>query len=76
MEGEGGVGFELFVEGEEDFGFGDGGDLGTVKEAVGDDVEDLAGLGAEDAGEVEGLVAGEGCGSWGAGVGDPAAASH
>ena len=37
---------------------------------------DLAGLGAEDAGEVGGLVAGEGGGGGGPGVGDPAAAGH
>ena len=62
MEGQGGVGFEFFVEGEVDFVFGDAGDFGAVEEAAGDDVEDLAGLGAEDAGEVGGLVAGEGGG--------------
>ena len=60
MDGEGCVGFEFFVEGEGDFGVGYGGDLGAVEEAVGDDVEDLAGLGAEDAGEMRGLLAGEG----------------
>ncbi len=60
MEWEGGVGFEFFVKGEEDFVVGDAGDFGAVEEAVGDDVEDLAGFGAEDAGEVGGLVAGEG----------------
>ena len=80
MDGQRGVGFEFFVEGEEDFLVGDGGDLGAVEEAVGDDVEDLAGLGAQDAGEVGGLLAGErgvggvaGCGR--PGVGDEAA-SH
>ena len=51
-------------------------DLGAVEEAVGDDVVDLAGLGAEDAGEVEGLIAGEGGGGGGPGVGDEAAAGH
>jgi hypothetical protein len=76
MEGKGGVGFELFVEGEEDLGFGDAGDFSAVEEAVGDDVVDLAGFGTEDAGEVDGLVAGEGCGGGGAGVGDPTTAGH
>jgi len=76
MEGKGGVGLELFVEGEEDFVVGDGEDLGAVEEAVGDDVVDLAGFGAEDAAKVSGLVAGEGGGGGGPGVGDPAAAGH
>ena len=82
VEGKGGVGFELFVEGEVDLRFGDGRDFGSVEEAVGDDVVDLAGLGAQNAAEVGGLVAGEGggggsggCGG-GPGVGDPAAAGH
>ena len=79
VDGQGGVGFEFFVEDEGDFGVGDGGDFGAVEEAVGDDVEDLAGLGAEDAGEVGGLLAGEGgvsgvAGWRGPGVGDEAAA--
>ncbi len=56
--------------------FGDAGDFGAVEEAVGDDVVDLAGFGAEDAGEVGGLVAGEGGGGGGPGVGDQAAAGH
>ncbi len=81
VEWEGGVGLELFVEGEDDFGFADADDFCAVEEAVGDDVEDLAGLGAEDAGEVESLISGEGSASWmsgggGVGVGDPAAAGH
>ena len=76
VEGKGGVGFELFVEGEEDLIFRDGGDLGAVEEAAGYDVEDLAGFGAEDAGEVGGLVAGEGSGGGGPTVGDPATAGH
>ena len=76
MQGKGGVGLELFVEGEEDCVFADGGDFSAVEEAVGDDVEDLAGLGAEDACEVNGLVAGEGSGGGGPGVGDPATAGH
>jgi hypothetical protein len=50
VEGKGGAGFELFVEGEVDLLLAYGGDLGAVEEAVGDDVVDLAGGGAEDAG--------------------------
>lgn len=76
VEREGGVGFELFVEGEEDSLVGDAGDFGTMEEAVGDDVVDLAGFSAENASEVGGLVASEGCGGGGPGVGDPTAASH
>ena len=87
VDGEGRVGFQLFVEGEEDFGVlliaargADFGDFGSVEEAVGDDVEELAGLGAQDAGEVDGLLAGEGgvggmAGLRRPGVGDEAAAS-
>ena len=86
VDGEGRVGREFFVEGEEDFGVLIGGacgadrsDFGAVKEAVGYDVEDLAGLGAQDAGEMGRLLAGE-CGVGGMaglrrpGVGDEAAA--
>ncbi len=76
VEGKGGIGLELFVEGEEDFLLGDGDDFGAVEEAVSDDVVDLAGFGAKDAGEVEGLIAGEGGGVGGDLVGDEAAASH
>jgi len=78
MEGKGGVGFELFMEGEGDAVGSDGGDLGAVKEAAGDEVEGLAGLGTEDAGEVGGLVAGEvgGVAVTVPGVGDEAAAGH
>jgi hypothetical protein len=60
VERKGGVGFEFLVEDEVNFGgfaAADAGDLSPVKEASGDDVVDLAGLGAEDAGEVYGLVA-------------------
>lgn len=69
------------MEEEGYFGFGDGGDFGTVEEAVGDKIEGLAGLGAKDSGEVGGLVAGEGCvggvaGGRREGVGDEAAAGH
>ena len=58
VDGEGGVGRELFVEGEGDFGVllrargADGGDFGAMEEAVGDDVEYLARLGAESAARV------------------------
>ena len=76
MERKGGVGGELFVEGEVDLIFGDVGDLGAVEETVGDDVEDLAGGGAEDSGEMKGLVSGEGGGGGGPGVGDEAATGH
>lgn len=78
VEGECGFGFVFFVESEGDLVVADCGDFGAVKEAVGDDVEDLAGLGSEDACKVCGLVAGE-CGGgalWVPGVGDPTAASH
>ncbi len=80
VEGEAGLGFELFVEEEVDLfraGVGvDGSDFGAMEEAAGDDVVDLAGAGAEDAGEVGGLVAGEGGGGGGPAVGDEAAAGH
>ena len=82
MEGKGSVGLELFVEGEVDLSVFttvaglDAGDLGAVEEASGYDVVDLAGLSAKDAGEVGGLVAGEGGGGGGPGVGDPATAGH
>ena len=64
------------MEGEVDLVFGDAGDLGAVEKAVGDDVVDLAGSGAEDPGEVGGLVAGEGGGGWGPGVGYETATGH
>ena len=76
MKGKSCVGLEFFVEGEEDFLFVDADDFGSVEEAVGDDVVDLAGSGAEDSGEVDGLVAGEGGGGGGGGVGDEAATGH
>src|ERR1700721_1947665 len=76
MEGKGGVGFKLFVKEEVYAGFVYGDDLGAVEEAASDDVEDLAGFGAEDADEMGGLVASEGGGGVGPGVGDPAAAGH
>lgn len=49
MDGEGGVSFQFFVQDEGHFAVGDGGDFGAVEEPVGDDVVDLAGLGAEGA---------------------------
>jgi hypothetical protein len=76
MEREGSVGGELFVKGEIYLGFGDLRDFGAVEEAVGDDVVDLAGSCAEDAGEVGGLVAGEGGGGGCPSVGDEAATGH
>ena len=85
VEWEGSVGLEFFME-EEVYARGvrarvDVGDLGAVEEAGGDDVEDLAGLGTEDAGKMEGLVADEGGGGGVAGfggveVGNPAASGH
>ena len=76
MEREGRVGGELFVEHEMDEVVVNGGDFGSVEEAVGDDVVDLAGFGAEDAGEMSGLVAGEGRSGGGPGVGDEATTGH
>ena len=38
----------------------DEGDLGAVQEAAGDDIEDLPGLGSQDAREMGGLLADEG----------------
>ena len=82
VEGKGGVGLELFVEGEDDLGIlsgatgADGSDFGAVEEASGDYVVDLPGGSAEDSGEVGSLVSGEGGGFRGPGVGDPAAAGH
>ena len=51
-------------------------DLAAMEEAVGHDVIDLAGLGAQDAGEVSGLIAGEACSGRGPGVGDEATTGH
>jgi len=76
MEGKGGVVFELFVKDEVYASFIYGDDLGAVEEAAGYNVEDLARFGAEDASEMGGLVAGEGSGCVGEGVGNPAAARH
>ena len=76
MEGKSCVGLKLFVELEVNLVFVDFGDFGAMEEAVGDNVVDLAGNGAEDSGEVGGLVAGEGCGGGGPGVGDEAATGH
>ena len=76
--GKGGVAFELLVQSKGDEVGGDGGDLGAVQEAASDEVVDLAGFGAKDAGEMVGLVVGEGSGVVFAipGVGDEAAAGH
>jgi hypothetical protein len=76
MEREGGVGRDLFVEGEVDLLLAYADDLGAVKEAVRDDIVDLAGFGAEDAGEMDGLIAGESGGGGGPGVSDEAATGH
>jgi hypothetical protein len=76
MDGKGGVGGELLVEDKVDLLLCDADDLGAMEEAVGDDVIDLAGFGAKDASEMDGLVAGErgrvGCPT----VGNEAAACH
>lgn len=76
MKWERGVGLELFVEGEVDFGVAYRGDFGAVEEAVGYDVVGLAGFGAEDSGEMNGLVADEGGCGWCPEVGDEASAGH
>ena len=60
VDGEGCAGFEFLVEDEADFVFRDRSDFGTVEEAIGYDVEELAGLRAQDACEMFGLLAGEG----------------
>jgi hypothetical protein len=76
MEGEGGVGGELFVEDEVDLLLAHADDLCAVKEAVGHDVIDLAGLGSQHAGKVYGLIAGEAGSGGSPGVGDEAATGH
>ena len=76
MDWESGFGFEFFVEREDDFTVRDCGNFGTMKKPVCYYVEDLSGLGAQNASEVRGLVAGERCGVSIRCVGDPAAASH
>ena len=76
MQGKCDVRLELFVEGEDHFVLGDGDDFGAVEEASRDDVEDLARSGTEDAREMSRLIAGEGSGFRGPGVGDPTTAGH
>lgn len=87
VDGERGLRFEFFVQGEPDFGVliaacgANFGDFGAMEEAVGDQIEDLAGLGAEDTGQVVGLLANEGgvggvAGLRGPRVCDPASSSH
>jgi hypothetical protein len=76
MEREGGVGRDLLVEDEVDLLLACADDLSPVKEAVGDDVVNLAGFGAEDAGEMDGLIAREAGGGGGPGVSDEAATGH
>jgi hypothetical protein len=76
MERKGGVGGEFFVEKEVNCLFADLRDFGAVEESAGDDVVDLTWFSAEDAGEMGGLVAGEGGGGGGPGVGDEAATGH
>ena len=79
MEGQGRVRLEFLVEFEVDAVVRHCGDFGAVQEASRHDVEDLAGFGAQDAGEVQRLLTGEGGvrgvpGRGRDGVGDPAAA--
>jgi hypothetical protein len=62
MQRESGIRLQFFVEGKDDLVFGDTGNLSAVKKASGNDVEDLAGLSAENAGEVSSLIAGQGGG--------------
>jgi hypothetical protein len=76
MEREGGIRFKFFMKSEGDFLDRDGCYLGPVEETACDDIVDLACFGAEDVSKVVGLVAGKGCGGWGPGIGDKAAASH
>jgi len=59
MEGESGVSPHLFMQQKNNFRIGHGDDFGAVEVSAGDDVKDLAGLGAEDAREVLRLRAGE-----------------
>ena len=80
VDGQGGVGLQLFMEREEDFSFRDSSDLAAVEKAIGYDIVGLTGLGAQDTGEMIGLLAGESGVRGMAGlrrpcVGDPAA-SH
>ena len=79
VDGQGGVGLQLFMEREEDFSFRDSCDLTAVEKAIGYDIVGLTGLGAQDTGEMLGLLAGEGGMRGVAGlrrpcVGDPTAA--
>ena len=78
VEREGGVSLELFVQGEADAVGSDCSDLSAMEKATGDEVVDLTRLGAEDSGEMGGLLPGQGGGLLVAvpGVGDEAAAGH
>jgi hypothetical protein len=76
VQGKSGVRLQLFVKGEEDVVLRDTGDFSAMEEAPCDDVEDLAWFRAEDAGEVDGLVSGEGGSDWSPGIGDETAAGH
>ncbi len=76
MEGEGGVSQHLFMQQKNNFGIGHGDDFGPVKVSAGDDVEDLAGLGAEDTREVLRLHSGKRSMCCSVRVGDPAASCH
>ena len=76
MEGQSGVGQHLFMQQKNNFRIGDGDDFGAVEVSAGDDVKDLAGLGAEDAREVLRLRAGERSVGCVVRVGYPAASCH
>lgn len=76
MDGKSGFGFEFFVQREDDFVVGDGENFRAMEESVGHDVENLSGLGAQDAGEMRGLIAAERCCVLVRCVGNPTATSH
>ncbi len=76
VHGKRGVGFKLFMQGEDDFAFLDTRDFRAMQEAVGDHVEDLPRLRAQHASEMCGLVAEQRSCGCGVGVGNEAAARH
>ncbi len=59
MNGQGRIGLQLFEQDELNLAIGNSGDLGAMQESIGDYVVCLAGLGAEDAGEMSSLLAGK-----------------
>jgi len=76
VNGKRSFGLEFLAESEGYLPFADVDDCGTAEESVGYNVENLSRFGAENAGEVDRLVAGERGGRVGEDVGDPAAARH